>query len=61
MNFKFLMMTVTGVFCTNKLLDEPESIVIRVIVSLVVMEHGLLVEATLHEDESSHKVSLMRF
>ena len=61
LNFKFLMTTVTGVFCTNKLFDEPESIVIRVMVSLVVREHGLLVESTLHEVESSHKVSLMRF
>lgn len=61
LKLKSLTLTVVGRFHTNRLLDEPELILIRVTVSLVVMEQVLTTLLTKQEVAAKNVAALIRF
>lgn len=61
LKLKSLTLTVVGRFHINRLLDEPELILIRVTVSLVVMEQVLTTLLTKHDVAAENVAALIRF
>lgn len=61
LNCKSLITTDVATLMGNRLFDEPELIVIKVVVSFVVSEQVLLTPATKHETALLKDDALMRF
>lgn len=61
LNCKSLIVTVVAVDCGKRLFDEPELIVIKVIVSFVNKEQLLLTPPTKHDTEGLNDEAAIKF